>query len=134
MKRKGVLNSEIATVLARMGHTDSIAIGDCGLPIPERIKRIDLVVKLGSPSFMEVLSMILDDFEMEKATLASEIKHSNKTIYDEIQEFIKIERIDFIEHNDFKELMKNVKAVIRTGEDTPYANIILHSGVIFRGV
>jgi len=37
----------------------------------------------------------------------------------------------FVSHSQLKELTKNCKAVIRTGETTPYANIILQSGCIF---
>lgn len=51
MKRHGVLNSEIAAVLASLGHTDKIVIADCGLPVPEGVKRIDLAIELGKPSF-----------------------------------------------------------------------------------
>lgn len=36
-----------------------------------------------------------------------------------------------IPHEEVKELSKDCKAVIRTGEFTPYSNIILKSGVLF---
>ncbi|TLS38392.1 D-ribose pyranase [Pseudalkalibacillus caeni] len=131
MKKNGVLNSEIAAVLAGSGHTDSIVICDCGLPIPEGPKKIDLSVKVGSPSFLEVFKTILDDFQVEKVILAKEIKAFNTTILNEISDSFSDEEIQFVAHEQFKELTKNAKAVIRTGEATPYANIILHSGVIF---
>jgi D-ribose pyranase len=131
MKKKGVLNSEIAAVLALMGHTDTIVIGDCGLPIPSDVKRIDLSVKIGNPSFIEVLEMILEDFECEKATLANEIMDHNQEIYKQITTCISVNNIQFTDHAQLKALLKNAKAIIRTGEATPYANIILHSGVLF---
>lgn len=31
MKRNGILNSDISRVLSYMGHTDTLAVGDCGL-------------------------------------------------------------------------------------------------------
>ena len=40
MKRHGILNSNISRVLSSMGHTDRIAIADCGLPVPEGTERI----------------------------------------------------------------------------------------------
>ena len=88
MKRLGILNSDIARVLAYMGHTDTLAIGDCGLPVPDTTERIDLAIEFGKPSFMDVLKPVSND-------------------------------------------MQNCKAVIRSGETTPYANIILQSGCIF---
>jgi D-ribose pyranase len=48
MKRHGHLNREVSRVLARMGHTDSIVIADCGLPIPNGVECIDLSLSLGT--------------------------------------------------------------------------------------
>ena len=45
MKRFGILNSDIARVLTYMGHTDTLAIGDCGLSIPDTTERIDLALE-----------------------------------------------------------------------------------------
>ena len=56
MKKTGIINADISRVLSYMGHTDRIAVGDCGLPIPEETERIDLAVRLGEPTFM--LSLI----------------------------------------------------------------------------
>lgn len=39
MKRYGPLNSDMSKTLADIGHTDTIAIGDCGLPIPTEVKK-----------------------------------------------------------------------------------------------
>lgn len=56
MKKHGVLNSEIAAVLASLGHTDTVVIADCGLPIPDGVKRIDLAVEIGNRVFRGVTS------------------------------------------------------------------------------
>lgn len=133
MKRQGILNSEISRVLSYMGHTDRIAIGDCGLPIPDVVERIDLALKYGVPSFMDVLRVVADDMKVEKIILAEEIKKRNPKVLQEIEELFNGQTIDieFVAHEDLKELTKDCKAVIRSGEITPYANIILQSGCIF---
>ena len=131
MKKNGILNSEISKVLSYMGHTDEICIGDCGLPIPENVKRIDLSLEVGNPKFMDVLKVVSRDMKIEKIILAIEIKEHNKKVLEEIKELLKDVTIEFITHENFKERTKNSKCVIRTGEATPYANIILSSGVIF---
>ncbi|WP_026582001.1 D-ribose pyranase [Bacillus sp. J33] len=129
MKKNGILNSDISKVLSEMGHTDTIVIADCGLPIPEGVKRIDLALKQGTPSFLEVLEALEADMEIEKVTLAEEIKESNAELEDILKnKFIEKE---YVSHERFKQLTHKAKAIIRTGEATPYANIILHSGVIF---
>ncbi len=131
MKKHGILNSEIAKVLADMGHTDYICIGDCGLPIPNEVKRIDLAIKLGTPSFIEVLKEVTNDMVIEDIILANEIKENNPKILGEIKEILPEVTSSYVTHEEFKLKLKNAKAIIRTGEATPYANIILKSGVNF---
>jgi D-ribose pyranase len=131
MKKTGILNSDISRVLSYMGHTDTIGIGDCGLPIPEETERIDLAVRFGIPSFMEVLKSVSDDMVIQKIILAEEIKKANPVILKQIQELYTEIEIEFVSHNELKERTKQCSAVIRTGETTPYANIILEAGCIF---
>ncbi|AYF04809.1 MULTISPECIES: D-ribose pyranase [Bacillus] len=131
MKRHGVLNSEIASVLASLGHTDTIVIADCGLPIPDGVKRIDLAVEIGKPSFLDVLQVVADDMAIEKVTLAEEVINNNVEVNKEIELKLIEPAFEYVSHEQFKEHTKKAKAVIRTGEATPYANVILHAGVIF---
>lgn len=133
MKRHGILNSDISRVLSYMGHTDRICIGDGGLPIPDETERIDLAVKFGVPTFMDVLKEVGDDMKIEKIVLAEEIKENNPKVLAEINEYFAGQEIEveFVSHVGLKEMTKECKAVIRTGETTPYANIILQSGCIF---
>ncbi|EMA6343826.1 D-ribose pyranase [Bacillus cytotoxicus] len=131
MKKHGVLNSEIAATLAALGHTDTIVIADCGLPIPDSVKRIDLAVELGKPSFLDVLQVVIDDMAIEKVTVAEEITTNNREIHKEIESRLKEADFEYVSHEEFKEKTEQAKAIIRTGEATPYANIILHAGVIF---
>ena len=133
MKKAGILNSDISRVLSYMGHTDTICIGDCGLPIPDEVERIDLALKFGVPTFMETLKCVKEDMKIEKIVLATEIKEQNKQVLSEIEELFKDEgiEVEYVPHVELKAQTKNCKAVIRTGETTPYANIILQSGCIF---
>jgi D-ribose pyranase len=39
--------------------------------------------------------------------------------------------IDYVAHDALKRLSRDARAVIRTGEATPYANVVLYAGVIF---
>lgn len=130
MKRYGMLNSSIAKVLSDLGHTDYIVIGDAGLPVPEGVPKIDLAVTAGTPSFQMVVSAILDDMVVEKVIAAEEIVGNNKTQHEFIEQLTE-EKVEFVSHEAFKELTKQAKAIIRTGEITPYSNCILQSGVFF---
>ena len=135
MIRGRLLNSEIISVLAAMGHTDQLVIADAGLPIPAAVKRIDLALEKGLPSFDATLALIASNMVMEKVILAEEIKENNSEMLKKIKEILsdkKIE-IEFVTHEYFKKLSSSSKAIVRTGECTPYANIILQSGVNFEG-
>ncbi|MCI1209518.1 MAG: D-ribose pyranase [Treponema sp.] len=131
MKKHGILNSDISRILSYMRHTDTICISDCGLPCPETTELIDLSLDFGKPSFLEVLKMVLSDMKIEKITLAKEIEDQNPEIQRGIRELTGSVETEFIPHEELKKELKNCKAVIRTGEATPYANIILQSACIF---
>lgn len=139
MKKTVLLNSEISYVISKLGHGDSLVIGDSGLPVPDNVKRIDLAVKKGVPSFFDVLDGVLSEQRIEEVVLAEETKQVSPEVYNRItsmisdiekQEGITIRLVE-VSHEEFKNLTHHSKAVIRTGEFTPYANILLKSGVVF---
>ena len=139
MKKGKVLNNEMSHVISTLGHTDTITVGDCGLPIPKNVKRIDLALTLGIPSFIDTLSVVLSEQYIEKITIAKELKEENREIYKELMDLILAteeaqkytsEMIE-VDHESFKKKTEESKAIVRTGETTPYSNIILHSGVVF---
>lgn len=129
MKKHGILNSSISKVLADLGHTDHIIIADCGLPIPDHVKKIDLALKLGSPSFSEVFEVILENMYVEQAVIANEITEHNEQLENIINN--SINNINYVSHEELKKQSNVAKAIIRTGEATPYANVILQAGVNF---
>lgn len=133
MKKQGILNSDISRVLSYLGHTDTIAIGDCGLPIPDETERIDLALAFGVPTFMQTLEIIAQDMKIEKIILAEEIKTNNPDVLQQVKELFDNQEIEieYVSHVELKECTKQCKAVIRTGETTPYANVILQAGCIF---
>lgn len=131
MKKLGMLNSHISKILADLGHTDIIVVADVGLPIPEGVPKIDLALKLGVPSFEEVVDSIVEDMEIEKVIIAEEIKTDNKETLQYINRKFSDCLIESMTHEQFKSLTQKAKAVIRTGEAKPFANCILQSGVHF---
>lgn len=131
MRKTKLINSEVSYTISKMGHTDSLTIGDCGLPIPNNVNRIDLALKYGVPSFIETLDTVLEELCVEEIVLAEEIIENNPSIYNEILQRFEGINVIMVSHEEFKNMTKESKAVVRTGECTPYANIILKSGVVF---
>lgn len=128
MKKHGIINRDIAAALAQFGHTDLLVIADCGLPMPQGVTCVDLSYKVGEPAFLTILDAVLEDFEAEAAFIAQEITNHNPHIEQEVMNKITAE---YITHEELKDWSKQAKLIIRTGEATPYANIVLRSGVIF---
>ncbi|MGK9326142.1 D-ribose pyranase [Aerococcus urinaeequi] len=131
MKKNGILNSEIAKVLTDLGHTDQITIGDAGLPVPNGVKKIDLALALGEPTFIRTLEEVLKDMAIEKVILAKEIQTDNPNQEEAVLRLIGDVEIEYVSHSEFKKETEQSKAIIRTGEDSPFSNIILQSKVIF---
>lgn len=131
MRKTSLLNSSLSSVISKMGHTDMLAIGDCGLPIPNETERIDLALIAGVPTFLETLRVTLMELEIEEVFIAQETKEVSPETLKEIKDIIGDAKITFISHEELKGNLKQCKAVVRTGEQTPYANIILKSGVVF---
>lgn len=131
MKKTGILNQGISEVIAGMGHGDMLVIGDCGLPIPSGVRRIDLALTHGVPEFLETLRVILQELEVEKAVIATEMETISPKMLESVKVMMGSVLLEKCTHEEFKEMNKRAVAVIRTGECTPYANIILRSGVNF---
>lgn len=131
MKKTKVINSDISRVIAQMGHFDKLSIGDAGMPVPAGTEKIDLAVDNGIPSFTQVLLNVLEELKVQRIYLAEEIKTENPKMLESIQEIMPNVPVTFIPHSEMKQDLNNCRAFIRTGEMTPYSNIILESGVVF---
>jgi len=129
MKKNGILNPQLNRVISEMGHRDMLIVADAGLPIPKGVERVDLVLKYGIPSFAEVLPAVLSELKVEEAYVAEEIKEKNPQTLNLVSSLIG--EVKFITHEELKELSKQARVIVRTGECSPYANIILISGVTF---
>ena len=134
MQKTGILNSEIAKVLADMGHTDQMTIGDCGLPVPSGVKKIDLALRFGQPSFIDVVSEVAKYMKIEKIYVAPEMEKENPKQWKAMHEVFPETEVEWVvlsSHEEFKKLTVNSKAVIRTVETTPFSNVVLQSACIF---
>jgi len=133
MKRAALLNIELSQIIASMGHGDMLVIGDAGLPVPPGVRRVDLAVVRGVPSLDQVLQAILSELQVETATVALECLDGQQlpAWYQQRQADGLPSAPQCVPHEEFKTLSRQAVAVVRTGECTPYANIVLHSGVVF---
>ncbi|MBC4283845.1 D-ribose pyranase [Klebsiella pneumoniae] len=139
MKKGTVLNADISAVISRLGHTDTLVVCDAGLPVPRSSTRVDMALTQGVPSFMQVLEVVTTEMQVEAAVIAEEIKTHNPQLHATLLTHLEqlqqhqgntIE-IRYTSHEQFKKQTADSQAVIRSGECSPFANIILCAGVTF---
>lgn len=129
MKRTALLNAELSHAIATLGHGDMLVIGDVGLPIPNGPRRIDLALTPGIPAVADVLRVVLSELQVEKAVIATEaVERAQGRLPDWCQLPVAPQTVS---HEEFKRLTERTRVVVRTGECTPYANVILVAGVTF---
>ena len=131
MKKSGILNRELSKVIASMGHGDYMVISDAGLPVPKNVEVVDVSVSENIPRFLDALNSVLVELKVEKAIIAKEMKINSSQVFSKVEGLLPGVEIKEISHEEFKKEVSSARAVVRTGEFTPYSNIILVSGVVF---
>jgi len=129
MNELGLLNRNIAKVIAEQGRHDLLMVVDAGFAIPIGVETIDLSLKENNPMVLVVLSELQRYYSVEKMIIAQQTKDVNPTLFKSMSKVwgdnVDVEMID---HLELKQLAKTVKAIIRTGDFTAFGNVILVSG------
>ncbi|MDN6623767.1 MAG: D-ribose pyranase [Acidipropionibacterium jensenii] len=127
MKRQGLLNPQLCAAIARLGHTDTFVVADCGLPVPRDVPVVDLALVFGIPRFAEVLSAVLSEVVVDHAVIAGE------AVGAEPEEWVRggVDRVLTVPPEELKRQVADASFVVRTGETTPLANVVVHCGVPF---
>ncbi len=131
MKKQGILNEQLSAIIAATGHTDMIVVSDAGLPVPLEVEKVDLAVLPNFPRFLDVLKAVSGELSVEKIILAEETQKVSPEMYKSIIELFPDIPIETMPHVDFKRKTKEARALVRSGEFTPYANVILVAGVVY---
>ncbi|MDN3267770.1 MULTISPECIES: D-ribose pyranase [unclassified Streptomyces] len=129
MKKHGILNRHLSGALAELGHTDGVLVCDAGMPIPAGPRVVDLAFRAGVPSFAEVLEGLLGELAVEGATAAEEVRDANPAAASLLAGHFP--ELAYVPHERLKELTSGARLVVRTGEASPYANVLLRCGVFF---
>ncbi|OOE88673.1 D-ribose pyranase [Salinivibrio sharmensis] len=139
MNKHGLLHPELAQLVTQIGHTDELTVCDAGLPIPNSVSRIDLALTQGVPSFMQTVEAVLAHTCIESVVIAEELAAVSPALHQALLARLEQESaarqhpitVTTISHEAFKARTVHSKAVVRTGECTPYANVIFQAGVTF---
>ncbi len=130
-KTSTTINPALSRVISETGHTDLIVVTDAGLPIPPGSERIDLAYRPGAPAFLDVLDTVLAELVVEGATVSAEVADHSPEVLAQLRERLPGIDIELVPHVEFKQRTHDARAFVRSGEFTPYANVILHAGVAY---
>ena len=135
MRKGRLLNSELTYEIAKLGRKEHITICDANLPLASGVKKIDLALEAGMPSLINVLDTVLSEMAVGEIILAEEIKIKNAEILEKILVTFKKAKLNpkivWVSHERLEEMTGKSRAVVRTGECSPYANILLKLGPVF---
>lgn len=131
MKKRGILNAQLSGILATLGHTDQLVVADCGLPVPPEVPVVDLALVQGIPGFTDVVAALADELVVQRLTVAEEAVQHNPGVLEAVRAAFGDVPLDRVPHERLKRELLVVKAVVRTGEATPFANVILECGAAF---
>ncbi len=132
-KSTTTINPQLSRIISETGHTDLIVVTDAGLPIPPGSERVDLAYRPGAPAFFDVLDTVLAELVVEGATVSAEVEEKSPEVLTALRERLDPlgVTIELIPHVEFKQRTHAARAFVRSGEFTPYANVILHAGVAY---
>lgn len=131
MKKRGVLNKQLAGLIAGLGHMETFLVGDAGMPIPPGVEVVDLAVCCKVPTFRQVMDAILEETQVEYFYVAEEIEERNPELFSYLKERLPGVAFEEMPHAELKKFTAGCKFAVRTGEDTPYPNVVLRAGVVF---
>jgi D-ribose pyranase len=132
MKRGGILNPAICSLLAELGHMDELLIVDASFPLPPDGHVIDLTLTPGIPRFLDVVRAVAEELVIEAISVASEMQEHSPKLHHELLRIVGDEvDVEDVPQHEFKEQSEGVKGIIRTAEFTPYANVRILCGSAF---
>ena len=133
------LSPELLKVLMEMGHGDEIVIADGNFPAASHAKNLVRCDGLSVPELLEsILELLpLDTYVEEAVALMGVVSGDDvkPVIWEKYQDIIanlqaENQKAAHVERFEFYERSKKAYAIVATGEEALYANIILRKGVV----
>jgi D-ribose pyranase len=128
MLKDGLLNPQLLSLLSRVRHTNTLVIADYAFPFWPQVETVDLALVKGVPTVRQVLDAILPVWQCGTIRMAGEFRdHNSPEAIDAFQKTCRGVPLLFEPHSELKLRVPNAIGLIRTGDDTIYANMILES-------
>lgn len=132
------ISPQLLKVLMEMGHGDEIVIADGNYPAASNARNLVRCDGLNVPELLKSILelMPLDQYVENSVALMEVVKGDNTVpvIWEEYREILNETQqkytIEMMERTSFYERGKKAYAIVATGEEAIYANILLKKGVV----
>ena len=122
---KGIINPEVNSLLSRVRHTNTLVIADAAFPSWPQVETVDLSLVRGIPTILQVLEAVLPNWKCGEVFMALEFKECNGAkMQAAFKRACRGIKMTFQPHLEFKKRVPGAIGLIRTGDTTPYGNII----------
>lgn len=128
MLKSGILNPHVLDLIARVRHTNTLVICDWAFPFWPEIETVDISLTHNIPTILDILDLLTPIYKVGRIWQADEFVMSNtpETVERFTKSFGNIP-LTRESHVDFKKRVPQAIGLIRTGDATPYGNIIIES-------
>ncbi|RYD82712.1 MAG: transport protein RbsD/FucU [Verrucomicrobiaceae bacterium] len=128
MLQTGILNPYVLDLIARVRHTNTLVIADWAFPYWPEIETVDISLTKGKPTILDVLDLLTPVFKIGRIWQAEEFLETNTNeSVDRFARSFNTIPLTREPHADFKKRVPQAIGLIRTGDATPYGNIIIES-------
>lgn len=128
MLQSGILNPALLELIARVRHTNTLVIADRGFPFWPEIETVDISLVADVPTVLQVVDALRSNFSIGQVYAAAEfLTRNDPNRQADLRRQFEGIPIHFEPHVQFKQRVPRAIGLIRTGDSTPYANLILES-------
>ncbi|HWD20438.1 MAG TPA: D-ribose pyranase [Verrucomicrobiae bacterium] len=127
MLKTGILNPHLNALLSRVRHTNTLVIADRGFPFWPMIETVDISLVDDVPTVLQALAAVRQNFVIGQAWMAEEFQKNGAAAQQALAAGLQGINLTRLPHIEFKKLVPRAIGLIRTGDTTPYANLILES-------
>ena len=134
-----VISPELIKIMLEMGHGDELVLGDGNFPAVSCAQRVVRADGLNIPVLLDAILRFypLDKYVKAPVALMSVVPGDTvqPTIWEEYRRIVakydsQAAGFEFVERFAFYERAKKAFAIVATGEEALYANVILRKGVV----
>lgn len=133
-----VISPELLKILCEMGHGDEIVIADANFPSAANAKNLVRADGIDIPTLLSAILELfpLDQYDDNHFVLMAKVEGDpvDVSVWDEYKEIVHnacdYANVSFCERFDYYERAKKAYAIVASGEERQYANIILKKGCV----